>query len=313
LRIDLTSARFFAENSVEQVGDILMRRILAAIVAAFFFVASVHAAESKQEPKHDFFTTSDGVKIHYMMLGSKGSWVVLIHGYTDTAERMFFKTGIAEALAVNHRVVALDNRNHGMSDKPEAHGAGRAEDTIELMDHLKIQKAHIHGYSMGGGFVGRLMASHPERFITAIFGGSGIGETDDALRAAAVAMDPPMPEPQGAEAAAFKNLRDSSSAARTQSQATTPNATPTSASTTPAAPRTTLVIDLKSIHFPVLAINGEYDRPYSKTHRLWRELANFQNVIIPKKNHVGAIMVGGPMPPEYIDALTKFITANDVR
>ena len=74
-----------------------------------------------------------------------------------------------------------------------------------------------------------------------------------------------------------------------------------------------LNIDLKTIQFPVLAINGEYDRPYSKTQRLWRELANFQNVVIPKKNHVSAIMVGGPMPPEYIDALTKFINANDAK
>ena len=286
-----------------------MRRILALMAAVFVVVTGVQAAEYKQEAKHDFFTTSDGIKIHYMTLGNKGSWVVLIHGYTDNAERMWFKTGIADALAVNHRVVALDNCNHGKSDKPELHGAGRAEDTIELMDHLKIQKAHIHGYSMGGGFVARLMASHPERFITATFGGSGIGETDDALRAGAVAMDPPMPEPQGAEAAAFKNLRDSSSAARAQEQSSAASST----SSAPAAPRAPLVIDLKSIHFPVLAINGEYDRPYSKTHRLWRELANFQNVIIPKKNHVGAIMVGGPMPPEYIDALTKFINANDVK
>jgi len=240
-----------------------------------------------------------------MTLGSKGSWVVLIHGYTDNAERMFFKTGIAQALAKNHRVVAIDNRNHGASDIPEPRGLGRAEDTLELMDHLKIQKAHIHGYSMGGGFTARLMASNPERFITAIFGGSGIYESDDTLRAAAAALDPSMPEPQGAEAAAFKQLRDSSAARTAAAAQTQPNAPV-------AAPRQPLNIDLKTIRFPVLAINGAYDRPYSKTQRLWRELPNFQNVIIPKKNHVSAIMVGGSMPPEYIDALTKFINANDV-
>jgi len=42
-----------------------------------------------------------------------------------------------------------------------------------LMDHLKIPKAHLHGYSMGGGIVGRLMAMIPDRIITAGFGGSG--------------------------------------------------------------------------------------------------------------------------------------------
>jgi pimeloyl-ACP methyl ester carboxylesterase len=275
-----------------------MRKLLSFFAVCLLLAgAGVRAAE----PKHEYFTTSDGVKIHYMTLGNKGSWVVLIHGYTDNADRMWFRTGIAESLAKNHRVVALDNRNHGLSDKPEQHGSGRAEDTIELMDHLKIQKAHIHGYSMGGGFVGRLMASHPERFITAVFGGSGISETDEALRTAAAALDPPMPEPQGAEAAAFKQLRDSA-AARTA----------TAGAPSTAAPRPALEIDLKSIRFPVLAINGEFDRPFSKTQRLWRELANFQNVVLRKKNHVSAIMVGGPMPPEYIDALVKFINANDV-
>jgi pimeloyl-ACP methyl ester carboxylesterase len=283
-----------------------MRRTLALIAAILLLGATAFAGTPVGEPKEDFFTTTDGVKIHYVTLGNRGSWVVLIHGYTDNAERMFFNTGIAQSLAKNHRVVALDNRNHGKSDTPEPHGLGRAEDTIELMDHLNIQKAHIHGYSMGGGFTARLMASNPERFITAVFGGSGIGETDDKLRTAAAALDPAMPEPQGAEAAAFNHLRESS-ATRTQAASRSPSTAAASAA------RPTLNIDLKSIQFPVLAINGEYDRPYSKTQRLWRELANFQNVVVPKKNHVSMIMVGGPMPPEYIDALTKFINANDVK
>jgi pimeloyl-ACP methyl ester carboxylesterase len=147
------------------------------------------------QPKEGYFATSDGVKIHYLTLGDKGSWVVLIHGYTDRAQRMFFDTGIAQALAPKHRVVALDNRNHGLSDKPEPNGSGRAEDVIELMDHLKIRKAHIHGYSMGGALTAQLLARHPQRFITAGFGGSGIQETDPALREKAAGMDKPMPAP----------------------------------------------------------------------------------------------------------------------
>jgi pimeloyl-ACP methyl ester carboxylesterase len=253
-------------------------------------------------PKHAYFTASDGVKLHYMTLGHKGSWVVLMHGYTDNGERMFVKTGIAPALAVNHRVVVFDHRNHGLSDKPEANGIGRFEDAFDLMNHLGIDKAHVHGYSMGGNFMARMMAAQPERFITATFGGSGIGETDEKLRAAAVALDPPMPEPQGDDAAAFKRMRESS-AARTKAGAA-PDAKP-------AAPRPPLAIDLKTIRFPVLAINGEYDRPFSKTQRMWRELSNFQSVVIPRKNHFTAIMMGGPMPPEYIEALVKFINAND--
>ena len=46
--------------------------------------------------------------------------------------------GVADALAKNHRVVAIDCRNHGKSDKPLPGGSGRAQDVVELMDHLKI-------------------------------------------------------------------------------------------------------------------------------------------------------------------------------
>ena len=265
------------------------------IVAAFIALPILKA----EEPKNDYFTTSDGVKIHYMTMGDHGTWVVLIHGFSDTAQRMFFTTGIAPALAKNHRVVALDNRNHGLSDKPNPNGPGRAEDTIELMDHLKIDKAHIHGYSMGGGFTGALLATHSERFITAIFGGSGIQEVDEDLRKKAAAMDTPMPTPQGAEAAAFQHLRERIAASRGNATAAPP-----------VAPRP-LQIDLTKVTIPVLAINGEYDSPHAKTQRMSRELKNFSNVILPAKNHVGAIAVGGPMPQQYIDTLVDFIDAND--
>ena len=45
--------------------------------------------------KHGWFTMSDGVKIHYVTMGDTGSWVVLIHGYTGSAEGNWFANGIA--------------------------------------------------------------------------------------------------------------------------------------------------------------------------------------------------------------------------
>ena len=266
-----------------------------ALPFVFTFVAFTASAG---EPKDDYFTTSDHIKIHYMTLGDQGSWVVLIHGYTDSAKRMFFGTGIAAALAPNHRVVAIDNRNHGLSDKPEPNAPGRDEDTIELMDHLGIQKAHIHGYSMGGGFTGSLLAKHPERFITAAFGGAGIQETDSALREKAIALDKPMPTPQGAEAAAFNRLRELAAARAKQASPSAPAPAP-------------LQIDLTKVTIPVLAINGEFDGPHMKTQRMWRELSNFQNLVLPGKNHMSAIAVGGLMPQLYTDTLVAFINAHD--
>jgi pimeloyl-ACP methyl ester carboxylesterase len=272
------------------------------VTAALLFL-SVAAFGEPAEPAHDYFTASDGIKIHYMTLGGEGSWVVLIHGYTDTAERMWFSTGIAQALAANHRVVALDNRNHGLSDKPVERGPGKAEDVVELMDHLKIEKAHIHGYSMGGGLTGRLLAGHPGRFITAGFGGSGIYEADETLRAQAEAMDKPMPEPTGLAAAAYQRLRESV-AARSAAEGSGGEASITSF-------RRALEIDLAQVTIPVIAINGEFDRPYSKTQRMWRELNDFTNVMLPGLNHMTAIAVGVPMSQEYVDAMVRFINSHD--
>ena len=276
-----------------------MMRFASSLVAVCLVALAAPAAA--QEPGHDFFTTSDGVRIHYMTLGDQGSWVVLVHGYTDSAERMWFRTGIAQALAPSHRVVAIDNRNHGQSDEPEPNGSGRAEDVLELMDHLGIEQAHIHGYSMGGGITGQLLASNPERFITAGFGGSGIRETDPELAELAASLDPEAPAPTGTAAAAFTRLRERA-AARNQARGQPASAPPT---------RPALTYGEVARAVPVIAINGEYDSPYSKAQRILREFETFQNVVLPGLNHMTAIMVGGPMPQKYIDSMVAFIDTYD--
>ena len=279
----------------------MMSRLRVVLIGMCFAIA--WGAAVAEEPKSDFFTASDDVKIHYYTLGDEGPWVMLIHGYTDSAKRMWFDTGIAGKLATNHRVVALDNRNHGQSDKPTPSGSGRAEDVLELMEHLGIEKAHIHGYSMGGGITGRLLASNPEKFITAGFGGSGIYETDESVREQVATLDPEMPEPEGLAAVAYRNLRERAAEARA--------AAGSEGASSARSFRAPLDIDLTSIEVPVIAINGEFDRPYSKSHRMWRELKNFTNVVLPGRNHMTAIAVGAPMDETYVREIVKFINTHD--
>jgi pimeloyl-ACP methyl ester carboxylesterase len=289
-----------------------MRSMLIGFVAA----AAISAALSAQAPqpaarpatpnvmvgqKDGFFTTSDGVKIHYLTHGDTGSWVVLVHGYSDSAQRMWFNTGIAPEIAKRHRVVAIDNRNHGQSDKPTPGGSGRAKDVVELMDHLKIQRAHIHGYSMGGGIVGQLLGLIPDRFITAGFGGSGMSETNPAYRAQAEAMDDALPKATGADAAGMDRFRARVAEAR-------PAGSAAAAPAPPAPP-----VDLAKLTIPILAVNGSFDNPYRKTHRLWREVQTFQNVILPGKTHLTAIAAGAPPSQQYIDAIARFIDMYDVK
>jgi len=251
--------------------------------------------------KDGFFTSSDGIKIHYLTHGDAGSWVVLVHGYSDNAQRMWFNTGIAPEIAKHHRVVAIDNRNHGQSDKPVPGGSGRAQDVVELMDHLKIQRAHIHGYSMGGGIVASLLGMIPDRFITAGFGGSGMSETDPKYRAEAEALDDALPKATGADAEGMERFRSRVAAAR-----------PAGSAAAAPAPQASAV-DLTKLNIPILAVNGSFDNPYRKTHRIWREAQTFQNVILPNKTHLTAIAAGAAPSQQYVDAISRFIDMYDQR
>jgi pimeloyl-ACP methyl ester carboxylesterase len=278
-------------------------RFRRAGYAALLVLFAVRTAFA-EKPKDGFFQTSDGIKIHYLEAGSPtapGAPVILIHGYTGTAQGNWFSNGIAAALAKRHWVIAIDCRGHGKSDKPheaEKYGPRMVTDVIELMDHLKIEKAHVHGYSMGGVITAQLLATHPERFITAAFGGSGVAEVDPAWKAK-VPADKSGDDPQEAEAR--------------QKLQTNPDRDAQALAAVVAyrwKPGERTKIDLTKLKLPVLAINGELDRPIAKTHRMQRELVNFKSVVLPGKSHLTAIMAGY-IPPEYTRALVAFIDAND--
>jgi len=294
-----------------------MSRRTLLILMAIAAIASLALADDKSKSKPNGETieadmvASDGVKIHYYVKG-KGTPIILIHGYTGSAAGNWMANGIFDALARNHMVVALDCRNHGKSDKPQINGPGKAEDVIELMDHLKIKKAHFHGYSMGGAIIGRLLAMIPDRFITAAFGGSGIAEVDPVWKDK-VPPDKQGRDPQEDEVSKRLRIHHAMDNGMTREEAeklaeTPPAARPATALS--AAAMRPPQLDLTRLNIPMLAINGEFDRPNAKTARLSREVKNFTNVVLPGKSHLTAI-ASGYIPKEYIESLVKFIDAND--
>jgi len=92
-------------------------------------------------------TVSDGVKLSYLEAGA-GRPLVLVPGWSQTAAQ--FRHQI-EGLSGSHRVIALDMRGHGESDKP-AHGykiQRLAKDVRDVLEALDLRDVAILGHSMG--------------------------------------------------------------------------------------------------------------------------------------------------------------------
>ena len=122
---------------------------------------------------------SNGVKIYYEEHGN-GEPVVLVHGFASRADHNWGEQWF-KYLAPHFRVIALDCRGHGKSDKPHDaaayEGAAMGDDVIRLMDHLGIKRALLMGYSMGGRISLGLLLSHPERLRAVVLGGIGASST----------------------------------------------------------------------------------------------------------------------------------------
>lgn len=269
-----------------------------------------------------YFTVSDGTKLHFAEMGA-GTPVILIHGAGGSAVGNWFVNGIAPALAATNRVIGIDMRAHGLSEPgPEGGRAHMAADVIEFMDQQGIAKAHIGGYSMGGFVTAGILASAPGRFITASFGGSGLVETEEWADKVPADVEGQAPDEERAQSVFRSNRevpgQEVGNARRGGGEAgggANAAATAGRPAIDPAAMRARQraladSIDLKAIDFPVLAINGEYDRPYAKTHRLWREVRNFTNVVLPGKGHLSAVMRDF-IPQEYVDTMVAFITSHN--
>ena len=124
-------------------------------------------------------------------------------------------------------------------------------------------------------------------------------------RAEAEKLDDALPKASGADAEGMDRFRSRVASLRPADNAAPPVATP--------AASAAASVELANLPIPILAVNGSYDNPHRKTHRLWREAQVFQNVILPGKTHLTAIAVGAPASQQYIDAIAKFIDMYDVK
>lgn len=97
------------------------------------------------------FTTQDGVKLSYWEAG-QGQPLVFIPGWSSHGAQYI---NVMYLLAQRYRVIVLDPRNQGLSQKVEFGGriARHSMDVRELGQHLGLQKAAFVGHSMGAAIL----------------------------------------------------------------------------------------------------------------------------------------------------------------
>ena len=101
------------------------------------------------------------ININYNVRGD-GQPLILIAGFATTQNAWF---PLVRAFSKHYRVVTFDNRGIGGSNKPAGPYSTKmmAGDTIALIDHLGIDKAHVLGGSMGGMIAQHIAIDHPQR------------------------------------------------------------------------------------------------------------------------------------------------------
>ncbi|MEX6504195.1 alpha/beta fold hydrolase [Pseudomonas zhanjiangensis] len=106
------------------------------------------------------FFDNDGCQLHYEQFG-QGAPVVLVHGLGSSTRDWEYQIA---ALARRYRVIALDLRGHGRSDKPRERYsiAGFAADVAALIEHLALGPVHLVGISMGGMVGFQIGVDHPQ-------------------------------------------------------------------------------------------------------------------------------------------------------
>ena len=115
------------------------------------------------------YADNGSVRIFYQVEG-EGPALVLQHGFTESVVD-WYETGYVEALKPDYRLILIDARGHGASDKPHDPDAyvlnRRVADVVAVLDALDIAKALFWGYSMGG-WTGFGIAKYAEERVHAL-------------------------------------------------------------------------------------------------------------------------------------------------
>lgn len=160
-----------------------MRTITVSILLInLFFTTSCHNAEPtssmlNQKKFKERFIESEKVQLQYLDWGGNGQVLIMICGLGDTP---FLFEDLAVQLSPQVRVIAYSRRGHGKSKSTEEKYDNETlvSDLKLLVDSLKIDKANLLGWSMGGNEITGFALRYPERVKKLIYFEAGYDMSD---------------------------------------------------------------------------------------------------------------------------------------
>lgn len=128
---------------------------------------------STQTSPHLKSAIRDGINLRYLDTGSGDPTLVFIHGWC--CNQSMWRDQI-EAFVPEHRIIAVDLRGHGESEKPDQDHdiAGFVDDMAWLIREIGLNRPVLIGHSMGGVTALNLLRKHPDIARAAVFVDAGI-------------------------------------------------------------------------------------------------------------------------------------------
>ncbi|MES2104671.1 MAG: alpha/beta hydrolase [Pseudomonadota bacterium] len=237
------------------------------------------------------YADNRGTRIYYEVHGA-GEPLVLLHGFASSG-RQWQMAGYVDGLKEAYRLILVDARGHGRSDKPHEAAAyaleNRLDDIRAVLAELQLSRAHFLAYSMGGWLafgmavhdphlVASLMigGAHPYADSLAMFAGVG-GAGPDAFIAA---LESFIGETLSREARLFILQNDLAALAAAAND------------------RNGYAAQLARIAAPLMLFVGDRDQRLPLVQKADRELGAGKLLILPGANHASALFAAHILLPE---------------
>ncbi|HKC44386.1 MAG TPA: alpha/beta hydrolase [Burkholderiales bacterium] len=266
-------------------------------------------------------TANDGVKLYYEEVGG-GTPVIFVHEFAgdhrswEPQVRFFSRS---------YRCISYNARGYPPSDVPEDperySQALARDDVIAVLDHLRIDRAHVVGLSMGGFATLHVGLAHPHRALSLVIAGCGYGaqpgeeesfraeceaaakgfEADPAGAFAKYALGPTRVQLQNKDPRGWREFADQLAEHSTRGAASTLRGVQKR------RPRLyQLADDMKKMTLPTLIMTGDEDEPCLEAGLLMkRSIATSGLVVIPKSGHA----INLEEPAAFNRAVADFLAA----